>query len=164
MLIRAETLPSPLQLRWPPAWFSQPPQWFLNVFWTPVFPLAEGLQSRDVQDIFKLHKNVQHVTVSPAQQSIQPTKFKIKTVNTVNILKDLKRTLRKCRLLMAIKQSAGNYNPQDVNICMYTNRRYILNHLLLHICPIVYKHQFRDFTKTELKSNSDSKQVLAIII
>lgn len=59
-----------------------------------VFPVAEGVQSREVQDTLKLYKNVQHVTVSLAWYSIQPTKFKIKRVKTVNILKHLKRTLR----------------------------------------------------------------------
>lgn len=58
---------------------------------------------------------------------------------------------------MTIKQSAGNCNPQDANICMYTKWRFILNLLLLHSCPVVWKHQSGDFTKTELKSNLDSK-------
>lgn len=58
---------------------------------------------------------------------------------------------------MTVKQSAGNCNPQDTNTCMYTNKRYIFNQLLLLICLIVQKHNSGDFTKTEPKSNLDSK-------
>lgn len=76
----------------------------------------------------------------------------------------MKRTLRKCRLLTTIKQSAGNCNPQDANICTYTNRRLILNHLLFYSCLIVEKHQSGDLTKTELKSNLVNKLLYKIDI
>lgn len=50
--------------------------------------------------------------------------------------KGLEKDTEKCRLLKTTKQSAGNCNPQDANVCMYTNT-YILSHLLLYISPIV---------------------------
>lgn len=37
-------------------------------------------------------------------------------------------------------------------VCIQTNMRYILNHLLLRICHTVYKHQFGDFSKTKPKT------------
>lgn len=36
----------------------------------------------------KLHKNIEHFTVCPVWQSIKPIKTKIKTLHTVDILKD----------------------------------------------------------------------------